>query len=114
MLISNNCLVNNSTNRNKSQIKFDRDLWESEKKTERYRMYDDMKNNVLIGKNNSEIESLLGEKEYGYDPDGDSDNSNYYWCYTIDEDFFEGDEMLLVEFKNDVVVDVDKVYLSYL
>jgi hypothetical protein len=68
----------------------------------------------LIGMSDEEIKDLLGDYDYGYDPDNNPDNDNYYWGYTIRYDDFEGDEEYLLQFKEDKVISVEKVYLSYL
>ena len=57
---------------------------------------------------------MLGERSMRYDPDGDLENDNYYWGYTIRYDNFEGEEELLVKFEENKVTKVEKEYLSYL
>ena len=96
-------------------IPFSSEEWKTSNHTERYHMVSDLETTYeLIGMSNSEIKDLLGDYDYGYDPDNNPDNDNYYWGYTIRYDDFEGDEEYLLQFKEDKVICVEKVYLSYL
>ena len=105
----------NSKDVPKAQVPFDSEKWKVMEKTDRYTMYDDLVNNYnLIGKNCAEIEQLLGEKCMEYDPNNDFSDNNYYWAYTIRNDSFEGDEVILIHFGNDSVTEVEKEYLEYL
>lgn len=105
----------NSKDNQAYQIPFDSNEWKVMEKTERYKMYDDLVNNYnLIGKSYSEIEMLLGTKCMEYDPNNDSSDNNYYWAYTIRNDNFEGDEVILIHFENNLVTEVEKEYLEYL
>ena len=94
---------------------FSSERWKDIEPTERYKMVKDLENSIdLIGLTNTEIEDLLGERSMRYDPDGDLENDNYYWGYTIRYDNFEGEEELLVKFEENKVTKVEKEYLSYL
>ena len=105
----------NSKDVSKAQVPFDSEKWKAMEKTERYTMYDDLVNNYnLIGKNSVEIEQLLGEKCMEYYPNNEFIDNNYYWAYTIRKDNFEGDEVVLIHFENDSVIEVEKEYLEYL
>jgi len=107
--------VFNPKTEHKAQIPFDSNKWKTIEKIERYTMYDDLVNNCnIIGMNCSEVEQLLGEKSISYDPNEDASDNDYYWGYTIRRDSFEGDEVLLIHFENNIVSEVEKEYLEYL
>ena len=94
---------------------FTTEKWIEAPTTKRYLMIDDLEENYeLIGMSNAEIEELLGGCCVVYDPNRETNDSDYYWGYTIREDFWEGDEVLLIHFKDNKVVKVEKEYLSYL
>ncbi|SCY29667.1 hypothetical protein SAMN05660668_02099 [Pseudobutyrivibrio sp. AR14] len=103
-----------SCGKKEEQIPFSTDKWK-EGFTDRYLMLEDLESNYdLIGMNDKKVEELLGVFSLKYDPDGDPNNNNYYWGYTIRYDDYEGYEVLLLQFKEDTVINVDKEYLSYL
>ena len=103
-----------SCGKKEEQIPFSTDKWK-EGFTDRYLMLEDLESNYdLIGMNDKKVEELLGVFSLKYDPDGDPKNNNYYWGYTIRYDDYEGYEVLLLQFKEDTVINVDKEYLSYL
>ncbi len=111
----NVCVVGTACKKIESQISFNSDEWKKMEKTERYRMVDDLVNNsYLIGKSDIEVEELLGQDSGKYDSDSEWNDENYYLKYTIRYDDMEGYEVLLVQFRNSTVVNVETVYLEYL
>ena len=94
-------------------VEFSSESWKNSESFMRYLMLDDLqKNTELIGMNASDVHDILGKYDYGYDPDSDPDNSNYYWAYYIREDKLEGIEVLLIRFEEDTVTEYDKEWLS--
>jgi len=97
------------------QVPFDSTEWKTMDETERYKMYDDLvKNYATIGKTYDEIIDLLGDSGGIYDPDGKPDNKNYYLHYTIRYDDWNGYEVILLHFKDDALIKVEKELLAYL
>ena len=99
-----------------SEIIFSSEKWIASKDTERYCMFADFENNYeLIGMNKEEIQSLLGEYSIRKEADfSDANMVDFHWGYIIREDAWEGMEVLLIGFKDDVVIKYEKVFLSEL
>ena len=96
-------------------IEFTTEKWQTIAVDDRYLMLDDLQNKYdLIGMTYEEIITLLGEQSVTYDPDNNRDNGNYYLGYDIRYDSFEGEEVLLIKFKDNKVIAVEKEYLSNL
>ena len=109
------CVVGAACGKKESQIPFNSDEWKKMEKIERYRMVDDLiSQSSLIGKSNTEVVELLGPDSGKYDSDKDWNDENYYLKYTIRYDDMEGYEVLLVQFRDNKVVNVEKEYLEYL
>lgn len=97
------------------KVVFSTESWNSCEQTKRYEMVDDLLESYeLVNMNDVEIKSLLGEWDGRYDPDRDASNDDYYWEYFIRYDDWEGYEVLLIHFQNDIAVSVEKEFLSNL
>ena len=83
---------------------------------ERYRMLEDLENNYdLVGMSRDEIEELLGEYSVRSEDVGSDYNVvEYYLGFSIREDYWEGIEVLLIGFRDDIVVKYEYEYLSWL
>ena len=97
-------------------IPFSSDEWINGEWKERYRMLEDLENNYeLIGMSRDEIEELLGEYSVRSEDVGSDYNVvEYYLGFSIREDYWEGIEVLLIGFRNDIVVKYEYEYLSWL
>lgn len=102
--------------RKKPSLPFSTEQWINGDDTERYRMLDDLTANYnLIGMRTDEIKTLLGDYDVGHGAFlSDAGTADYYWGYVIRFDDWEGREVLLISFKDDIVVKYELAYLSEL
>lgn len=100
----------------KNPLSFSTKKWINEDATERYRMLDDLISNYnLIGMHSDEVKILLGNYSIRHKAfTSDAGSVDYYWGYIIRYDNWEGKEVLLIGFKDDIVVKYELVYLSEL
>lgn len=79
-------------------------------------MLDDLTANYnLIGMHTDEVKTLLGDYDVGHGAFlSDAGAVDYYWGYVIRFDDWEGREVLLIGFKDDIVVKYELAYLSEL
>lgn len=100
----------------KRPISFSTEKWLNGESTERYLMLDDLEQSYnLIGMRADEIQTLLGE--YSIQCKAYLSNNgmvDYHWGYAIRYDDWEGTEVLLIDFKDDIVVNYELAYLSEL
>lgn len=108
----------NSYQKKESQkpIPFSSYEWINGEWKERYRMLEDLENNYdLVGMSRDEIEELLGEYSVRSEDVGSDYNVvEYYLGFSIREDYWEGIEVLLIGFRDDIVVKYEYEYLSWL
>lgn len=102
--------------RQKQALSFSTEQWINGDDTERYRMLDDLTANYnLIGMHTDEVKTLLGAYDVGHGAFlSDAGAVDYYWGYVIRFDDWEGREVLLIGFKDDIVVKYELAYLSEL
>lgn len=95
---------------------FSAENWRSVDSDQRYHMLEDLYAKVeLIGMSSEEIEKLLGEYEFSHEAYwSDEGKCDYHWGYTVRYDSWEGDEYLLISFKDDIVVGYELEYGSEL
>ena len=111
-IIINGCAKNEPL----EPISFSSDEWINGEWKERYRMLEDLENNYdLVGMSRDEIEELLGEYSVRSEDVGSDYNVvEYYLGFSIREDYWEGTEVILIGFKDDIVVKYEYEYLSWL
>ena len=111
-IIINGCAKNEPL----EPIPFSSDEWINGEWKERYRMLEDLENNYdLVGMSRDEIEELLGEYSVRSEDVGSDYNVvEYYLGFSIREDYWEGIEVLLIGFRDDIVVKYEYEYLSWL
>ena len=111
-IIINGCAKNEPL----EPIPFSSYEWINGEWKERYRMLEDLENNYdLVGMSRDEIEELLGEYSVRSEDVGSDYNVvEYYLGFSIREDYWEGIEVLLIGFKDDIVVKYEYEYLSWL
>lgn len=86
--------------------------WQSVEADQRYHMLNDLYTDVdLIGMTSDEVKELLGEycircEAYW----SDAGKCNYHWGYSVRYDSWNGDEYLLISFKDDIVVSFELEY----
>lgn len=97
-------------------LPFSTERWINGDDTERYRMLDDLTANYnLIGMHTDEVKTLLGDYDVGHGAFlSDAGTVDYHWGYVIRFDDWEGREVLLIGFKDDIVVKYELAYLSEL
>lgn len=97
-------------------ISFSSEKWISGNWKERYRMLEDIEQNYeLIGMSADEIEEFLGIYSIRCEPYiGEEGIVDYHLGFEVREDYWEGIEVLLISFKNDIVVNYNYAYLSEL
>ena len=100
----------------KNPLSFSTKKWINEDATERYRMLDDLISNYnLIGMRSDEVKILLGNYSIRRKAfTSDAGSVDYHWGYIIRYDNWEGTEVLLIGFKDDIVVKYELAYLSEL
>ena len=111
-IIINGCAKNEPL----EPIPFSSYEWINGEWKERYRMLEDLENNYdLVGMSRDEIEELLGEYSVRSEDVGSDYNVvEYYLGFSIREDYWEGIEVLLIGFRDDIVVKYEYEYLSWL
>ncbi|MGN0131049.1 MAG: hypothetical protein ACI4AA_01255 [Lachnospiraceae bacterium] len=79
-------------------------------------MLDDLYTKVeLVGMTSDEVEELLGEYSISHGAYlSDGEKYDYHWGYIVRDDRWEGYEYLLINFKDDIVVDYELEYGSEL
>ena len=97
--------------------KFTTDAWISASADKKYHYVDDLLENYqLIGKSAEEIKTLLG-KPYHETKKGDFGYQDYvksesdidmFWYYRIEDNPLDGWRILLIKYKNDIVIEVEK------
>ena len=91
---------------------FSTDNWLDVERNQRYHMLEDLYTEVeLIGMSAEEVEELLGPwgqkcKDYWYKGEW----CDYGWVYYVRTDWFNGDEGLMIDFRDDVVISYELVY----
>ena len=81
---------------------FTTENWLSVESDQRYHMLEDLFAKVeLVDMSQDEVKELLGEYHLRY---------GEYWGYTIRDDWWEGDEYLLIKFKDGIVVGYEFAY----
>lgn len=95
---------------------FSADNWTSVERDQRYHMLDDLYTKVeLVGMTSDEVEELLGEYSISHGAYlSDGEKYDYHWGYIVRDDRWEGYEYLLINFKDDIVVDYELEYGSEL
>ncbi len=102
--------------KNTPTTEFSSDNWLSIEPKQRYHMLEDLYIEVeLVGMSSDEVEELLGTYSISHGPYlSDEGRYDYHWGYTIRYDQWEGYEYLLINFKDDIVVDYELEYGSEL
>ena len=102
--------------KNEIITEFSVDNWMSVDQDERYHMLEDMYAKVeLVGMSADEVEKLLGQYSVSHGAYlSDEGKYDYHWGYLIRYDRWEGDEYLLINFKDNTVVDYELEYGSEL
>lgn len=97
-------------------IPFSSDEWINGEWKERYRMLEDLENNYeLIGMSREEIDEMLGEYAIRCNASViDDEDGDYELGFEVREDYWEGIEVLLISFKDNIVVKYEYEYLSWL
>ena len=97
-------------------IPFSSDEWINGEWKERYRMLEDLENNYeLIGMSREEIDEMLGEYSIRCDAFvSDYGEVDYHLGFDVREDYWEGAEVILIGFKDEIVVKYEYEYLSWL
>ena len=97
-------------------IPFSSDEWINGEWKERYRMLEDLENNYeLIGMSRDEIDEMLGVYSIRCAAVGsDYGEVDYHLGFDVREDYWEGTEVILIGFKDDIVVKYEYEYLSWL
>lgn len=95
---------------------FSAENWMSVDSAKRYHMLEDLyAKEDLIGMSSSEVEDLLGMYDTRCEAYwSDEGKCDYHWGYTVRHDSWEGDEYLLISFKDDIVVSYELEYGSEL
>lgn len=101
---------------NNPSTEFSADNWLSVEQDQRYHMLEDLHAKVeLVGMSSDEVEELLGKYSISHGAYlSDEGRYDYHWGYVVRYDQWEGDEYLLIHFKDDVVVDYELEYGSEL
>lgn len=88
--------------------------WKSVEWNQRYHMLEDLYAEVeLVGMTADEIELLLGMYDVRCEACwSDEGKSDYHWGYSVRDDWWEGDEYLLIDFKDDIVAGYELEYGS--
>lgn len=99
------------------KAKFTTDDWVNAKDKDKYHYVDDLLDHYdLVGKTSQDIESLLG-KTYFYTQDDiwfssyidtETEDIDAFCCYRIEDHPLAGWRILLIKFKNNIVVDVEE------
>ncbi len=88
--------------------------WKSVEWNQRYHMLENLYAEVeLVGMAADELEQLLGMYDIkceAYWSDGVK--CDYHWGYSVRDDWWEGDEYLFIDFKDDIVVGYELEYGS--
>ena len=97
-------------------IPFSSDEWINGDFKERSRMLDDLENNYeLIGMSREEIDEMLGAYLIRCDAFvSDNGEVDYHLGFDVRDDYWEGIEVLLIGFRDDIVVKYEYEYLSWL
>ena len=95
---------------------FSSDNWMSVEMEQRYHMLEDLYVSVeLVGMSSDEVEELLGKYSISHEAYlSDERKYDYHWGYVVRYDSWEGYEYLLINFKDDIVVDYELEYGSEL
>jgi len=96
------------------QTQFSTQEWTTVREKTRYRMLDDLLASYhLEGMTTNEIEDLLGEESVRHEAwASEAGSVDFHWGYDIRYDKWNGWELLLIGFKDNVVVKYELVYLS--
>lgn len=102
--------------KNNAITEFSTDNWMAVEQEQRYYMLEDLYAKVeLVGMSSDEVEELLGQYSISHEAYlSDEGKYDYHWGYMIRDDSWEGYEYLLINFKNDIVVDYELEYGSEL
>lgn len=100
--------------KNSTTTEFSADSWMSVDQDQRYRMLEDLYAKVeLAGMSADEVEKLLGKYSISHEAYlSDEGKYDYHWGYVVRDDWLEGYEYLLINFKDDIVVDYELEYGS--
>lgn len=99
------------------KAKFTTDDWINAKNENKYHYVDDLLDNYqLIGMPSEEVENLLGKHHISMNKDSIMYDSyvkaesdvDMIWYYRIEDHPLDGWRILLIKFKNNIVVDVEK------
>ncbi len=95
---------------------FSVDNWMFVESEQRYYMLEDLYAKVeLVGMSADEVEGLLGKYSISHEAYlSDEGKYDYHWGYMVRYDSWEGDEYLLINFKDGIVVDYELEYGSEL
>lgn len=93
---------------------FSTENWQSVERKQRYHMLEDLHAEVeLVGMTADEVEQLLGECSIRCEAYwSDMGKCDYHWGYSVRYDSWYGDEYLLINFKDDIVVSYELEYAS--
>lgn len=88
--------------------------WKSVEWNQRYHMLEDLYAKVeLVGMTADEIGLLLGMYDVSCEAYwSDEGKCDYHWGYSVRDDWWKGDEYLLIDFKDDIVVGYELEYGS--
>lgn len=102
--------------KNNPLTEFSADNWRSVEPEQRYYMLEDLYTKVeLVGMSADQVEELLGKYSICHEAYlSDEGKYDYHWGYTVRYDSWEGYEYLLINFKEDIVVDYELEYGSEL
>ena len=97
-------------------IPFSSDEWINGVWKERYRMLEDLENNYeLIGMSREEIDEMLGAYLIRCNASvSDNEDGDYQLGFDVREDYWEGIEVLLIWFEDNIAVKYEYEYLSWL
>ena len=110
ILLLYNCKKNNPI------AEFSVDNWMAVEQNQRYHMLEDLYVEVeLVGMSSNEVEELLGKYSISHEAYlSDEGQCDYHWGYMVRYDSWEGDEYLLISFKDNIVVSYELEYGSEL
>ena len=90
--------------------------WKSVEWNQRYHMLENLYAEVdLVGMTADEMEQLLGMYDIKCEAYwSDEEKCDYHWGYSVRDDWWDGDEYLFIDFKDDIVVGYELEYGSEL